>query len=119
MWKEDTKEESVNIVSFEDYQEKAKTEPKTPVVVEGYFDEKDKLVTRGELLEVLSQVMSNVDKELTDSFKRVVMTTNLLDIVVKVLSDRNLIEDADFQKAIDILKEEQNRVKEDTQNGSK
>jgi len=86
-----------------------------------YFSKQDLRVTRGELYQILQQVMGNIDKELMDSFQRVVVIHNLVDVLVQALVEKQLINDADLSKAQQTLVEELKKMaeKEDENNGSK
>lgn len=77
-----------------------KKEEQTVVKTDTYFEERDKLVTRGELLEILSQVMANVDEELRNSFLQVAKTAGLLDLIIKELDKKQVLSINDLQKII-------------------
>lgn len=77
-----------------------KKEEQTVVKTDTYFEERDKLVTRGELLEILSQVMANVDEELRNSFLQVAKTAGLLDLIIKELDKKQVLSINDLQKTI-------------------
>ena len=113
----EAEEKAINVVSFEEVQNR-KGQGET---MDEYFSRQDLRVTRGELFQILQQVMGNIDKELMDSFQRVVVIHNLVDVVVQALVDKQLIGDVDLQKAQQTLVEELEKMteKEDTNNGSK
>lgn len=110
-------EKATNVVSFEEVQNR-QGQGET---MEDYFSRQDIRVTRGELYQILQQVMGNIDKELMDSFQRVVVIHNLVDVVVQALVQKELLNDADLSKAQETLVQELEKMtkKEDTNNGSK
>lgn len=110
-------EKAVNVVSFEEVQNR-KGQGET---MEDYFSRQDLRVTRGELFQILQQVMGNIDEELMGSFQRVVVIHNLVDVVVQALVEKQLLDDADLSKAQQTLVEELEKMmeKEDNNNGSK
>ena len=110
-------EKAINVVSFEEVQNR-KGQSET---MGEYFSKQDLRVTRGELYQILQQIMGNIDKELMDSFQRVVVIHNLVDVVVQALIEKQLINDADLSKAQQTLVEELEKIteKEDENNGSK
>ena len=110
-------EKAINVVSFEE----VKNRQGQSENMEDYFSRQDLRVTRGELYQVLYQIMGNIDKELMDSFQRVVVIHNLVDVVVQALVEKQLINDADLSKAQQTLVEELKKIteKEDENNGSK
>ena len=77
-----------------------KKEEQKVVSTTSYFEDKDKVVTRGELLEVLTQVMANVDEELRNSFLQVAKTAGLLDLIIKELDKRKVLSIESLQKTI-------------------
>ena len=109
-------EKAINVVSFEEVQNR-KGQSET---MGEYFSKQDLRVTRGELYQILQQIMGNIDKELMDSFQRVVVIHNLVDVVVQALIEKQLLNDADLQKAQQTLVEELKKIteKEDENNGS-
>lgn len=111
------KEKAINVVSFEEVQNR-KGQSET---MGEYFSRQDLRVTRGELYQILQQVMGNIDKELMDSFQRVVVIHNLVDVVVQALTEKQLLNDADLFKAQQTLVKELKKIteKEETKNGSK
>ena len=113
----EVEEKAINIVSFEEVQNR-KGQSET---MGEYFSRQDLRVTRGELYQILQQVMDNIDKELMDSFQRVVVIHNLVDVVVQALAEKHLLNDADLSKAQQTLVEELKKMtgKEDENNGSK
>ena len=113
----EAEEKAINVVSFEEVQNR-KGQGET---MDEYFSRQDLRVTRGELFQILQQVMGNIDKELMDSFQRVVVIHNLVDVVVQALVEKQLINDADLSKAQQTLVKELEKMteKEDTNNGSK
>ena len=113
----EVEEKAINIVSFEEVQNR-KGQSET---MGEYFSKQDLRVTRGELYQILQQVMGNIDKELMDSFQRVVVIHNLVDVVVQALIEKQLINDADLSKAQQTLVEELEKIteKEDENNGCK
>jgi len=110
-------EKAINVVSFEEVQNR-KGQSET---MGEYFSKQDLRVTRGELYQILQQIMGNIDKELMDSFQRVVVIHNLVDVVVQALIEKQLINDADLSKAQQTLVEELEKIteKEDENNGCK
>lgn len=110
-------EKVINVVSFEE----VKNRQGQSENMEDYFSKQDLRVTRGELYQVLYQIMGNIDKELMDSFQRVVVIHNLVDVVVQALVEKQLLNDADLSKAQQTLVEELKKIteKEETKNGSK
>ena len=98
----EAEEKAINVVSFEEVQNR-KRQGET---MGEYFSRQDLRVTRGELYQILQQVMGNIDKELMDSFQRVVVIHNLVDVVVQALVEKQLINDADLFKAQQTLLEE-------------
>ena len=110
-------EKVINVVSFEE----VKNRQGQSENMEDYFSKQDLRVTRGELYQVLYQIMGNIDKELMDSFQRVVVIHNLVDVVVQALIEKQLLNDADLSKAQQTLVEELKKIteKEETKNGSK
>ena len=110
-------EKAINVVSFEEVQNR-KGQSET---MGEYFSKQDLRVTRGELYQILQQIMGNIDKELMDSFQRVVTIHNLVDIVVQALVEKQLLKDADLFRAQQTLVEELKKIteKEDENNGSK
>ncbi len=113
----EAEEKSINVVSFEE----VKNRQGQSENMEGYFSRQNLRVTRGELYQVLYQIMGNIDKELMDSFQRVVVIHNLVDVVVQALVEKQLLNDADLQKAQQTLVGELKKIteKEETKNGSK
>lgn len=107
-------EKAINVVSFEEVQNR-KGQSET---MGEYFSKQDLRVTRGELYQILQQIMGNIDKELMDSFQRVVVIHNLVDVVVQALIEKQLINDADLSKAQQTLAKKITE-KEDENNGSK
>lgn len=77
-----------------------KKEEQKVVSTTSYFEDKDKVVTRGELLEVLTQVMANVDEELRNSFLQVAKTAGLLDLIIKELDKKKVLSIESLQKTI-------------------
>lgn len=77
-----------------------KKEEQKVVSTTSYFEDKDKVVTRGELLEVLTQVMANVDGELRNSFLQVAKTAGLLDLIIKELDKKKVLSIESLQKTI-------------------
>lgn len=75
-------------------------EKKEEQEVTTYFEKKDEAVTRGELLEVLTQTMSNIDNELTKSFYHVAKLAGLLDIVIKELDKKGVLSIKDLEETI-------------------
>lgn len=110
-------EKAINVVSFEEVQNR-KGQSET---MGEYFSKQDLRVTRGELYQILQQIMGNIDKELMDSFQRVVIIHNLVDVVVQALVEKQLLKDADLFRAQQTLVEELKKIteKEDENNGSK
>lgn len=113
----EAEEKAINVVSFEEVQNR-KGQGET---MGEYFSRQDLRVTRGELYQILQQVMRNIDKELMDSFQRVVVIHNLVDVVVQALIEKQLINDADLSKAQQTLVKELEKIteKEDENNGCK
>lgn len=74
--------------------------------IEEYFSNGEATVTRAEMFNVLQQVLGNIDGELSEAFKRVVMTHNLVDVVVKALVLKGLISDEDLSEAQQTLVKE-------------
>jgi hypothetical protein len=85
----------INIVDFKDVRGK-KGEP---MDLEQYMKRPDTTVKRGEFIEILTQVLGNIDRELLDSFERVVRTANLMEIVVKALETKGVLTMADISEA--------------------
>lgn len=110
-------EKATNVISFEEVQNR-KGQSET---MGEYFSKQDLRVTRGELYRILQQIMGNIDKELMDSFQRVVIIHNLVNIVVQALVEKQLINDADLFRAQQTLVEELEKIteKEDENNGCK
>lgn len=94
-------EKQINILKFEEFMENTES-----ASMGQYFSQQNLDVTRGELFQILQQVLENIDNELADSFKRVVMTHNLVDVVVQALVQKNLLSDEDLRKAQEVLVEE-------------
>jgi hypothetical protein len=113
----EAEEKSINVVSFEE----VKNRQGQSENMEDYFSRQDLRVTRGELYQVLYQIMGNIDKELMDSFQRVVVIHNLVDVVVQALIEKQLLNDADLFRAQQTLVEELKKRTEkgDENNGSK
>lgn len=112
-----TQEKEVNVINFEEVQNR-RGQGET---LEDYFSRADLRVTRGEFGQILQAVMGNIDKELMESFQRVVIVHNLVDVVVQALVEKGIINDADLQKAQDTLVHELEKMtdKEDGRDGSK
>lgn len=70
-----------------------------------YFDEATQHlpVTRGELADVLSQVLGQVDDQLKLSFEHTVEVSNLVDVMTQALVLKGLISEEDLAKAKDVL----------------
>ena len=98
-------EKQINILKFEEFMENTES-----ASMGQYFSQQNLDVTRGELFQILQQVMGNIDNELADSFKRVVMTHNLVDVVVQALVQKNLLNDEDLRKAQEILVDELSNI---------
>lgn len=64
-----------------------------------YFNDESKLVTRGELADVLTQVLGQVDEQLKLSFEHLVEISNLVDVVTQALVMKGLIVEEDLTKA--------------------
>lgn len=64
-----------------------------------YFKKTDARVTRGELWQILNQVLGNIDTQLEKSFNHTIATSNLVDVVVQALVEKGLITDEDIAKA--------------------
>ena len=104
----EAEEKAINVISFEEVQNrKGQSEN-----MEGYFSKQDLRVTRGELYQILQQVMGNIDKELMDSFQRVVVIHNLVDVIVQALLEKQLLNDADLFKAQQTLVKELKKITE-------
>lgn len=112
-----TQEKELNVISFDEVKNR-KGQGET---LEDYFSRPDLRVTRGEFGQILQAVMGNIDKELMDSFNRVIITHNLVDVLVQALVQKEIINDADLQKAQETLVQELEKMteKEDDNNGSK
>lgn len=111
------KEKAIDVVDFEEVKNR-KGQSET---MDSYFAQKDIRVTRGELYQIMEQIMGNIDKELMESFKRVVMTHNLVDVVVQALVQKELLSDEDLSKAQEALVAEVDKMtaKGEKDNGSK
>lgn len=68
-----------------------------------YFDEAFKPVTRGELSDVLQQVLGQVDNQLRLAFEHQVEVSNVLDVLVQALVTKGLIKDEDLDEAKETL----------------
>ena len=74
---------------------------------EGFFAEPEELVKRGELLEVLSEILQGMNNELEVAFTHIARTVNLVDIIMLALVDKGLINDEDVEKAKQVIIEKQ------------
>lgn len=83
---------------------------KKAVENKSYFDDATKLVTRGELVDVLQQVLGQVDDQLRLSFEHVVEVSNLVDVMTQALVLKGLICDEDLVKAKETLIEASSKL---------
>ena len=90
-----TEDKVINVVSFE----KVRDKKGQPMDLETYLKRPDTTVKRGEFIEILTQVLGNIDKELLDCFERVVRTANLMEVVVEALIAKGQITMADLSIA--------------------
>jgi len=82
-------------------------------VTDDYFKEYKKGVTRGELQQVLQQVLEGADEQLERCFTVVSNASNLLDVVVQALLDKKIINKEDLEKAKNTVVEAvKNKIKE-------
>jgi hypothetical protein len=114
--KVEVEDKVINVVDFKDVRSK-KGEP---MDLEAYLKRPDTTVKRGEFIEILTQVLGNIDRELLDSFERVVRTANLMEIVVKALETKGVITMADISEAQKAyLDEYEKKQKEGQEDGQK
>ena len=85
-------EKKVNVVDFKKMQGK-------PMDLQEYIEHPTLFVERGELVDILNQVLGNIDNELMDSFKMVVSTSNLVEVLVTALEEKGLISMEDISLA--------------------
>jgi predicted rRNA methylase YqxC with S4 and FtsJ domains len=69
------------------------------LTLEDYAKEPEALVTRGEFISILQSLLGNIDQELMDSFKQVVRTANLVQIMFNVLESKGYLTMEDVQEA--------------------
>lgn len=90
-----TEDKVINVVSFEEVRDKKGQ----PMDLETYLKRPDTAVKRGEFIEILTQVLGNIDKELLDCFEKVVRTANLMEVVVGALIAKGQITMTDLSIA--------------------
>lgn len=83
---------------------------KKEVENKNYFEDAFKPVTRGELSEVLEQVLGQVDNQLKLAFNHQIETTNVLDVVVQALVTKGLICDEDLAVARETILEASSKL---------
>lgn len=69
------------------------------MTLEDYFKTPDLRVKRGELGEILAGILTNVDNQLTESFRNVVSVVNMSEIMLQALTKKGLITEKDIQDA--------------------
>lgn len=75
-----------------------KKEEKKGISLDEFIKDGEKPVTRGELIEILAQLITRIDTELTEAFKGMSTTALLVELMLQTLEDKGILNLEDIRQ---------------------